>query len=317
MTLACLAKQSFLPFLLAGVGHAFLRYGWRGWAFLASAASSYLLSFLLLDRSYPQWYRYFVYLLPYGHGSGLNLAGAIEILTTQVLLPVAAASILALVYFLAVLKQKSWHRELSFALPAGAALGIGWLGLMNPGGFQNVLVPWHALLAITVGLLLGNVLPSASSRPLVKSGILAVLILQFGALLYLPGEQIPNADDRRAGEDLIRTIQLKTGEVYVPYHPELLLFSGRPTYADWVGLKELKGGFGGDAGSEEWHRLKVQLLTAFRRHRFSLIIVDGPNLPGEPENHYVGRTIEYVSEDTFYPVTGWQIRPAIALVPAD
>jgi len=315
MSLACLTKQSFVPFLLAGAGMAMVLHSWRGWPFLASAVAACVSSFVVLDRVYLHWYRYFVYELPYGHQAGLNIEGALNILGERILLPVAFSCALALMFFIVSMRQRAWKGALSFLLLVGTALGIGWLGLMNPGGFNNVLVPWHALLSSTVGMSLGAIARLGNVRLGFRVAVLLLLILQFAALAYDPGKQIPSANDRLAGEALVREIRATPGEVFVPYHPELALLAGRRTYADWVGLKELKGGFGGEGGAAEWQRVKTQLLTSLRHRRFALILVDGPNFLGQPENHYVGEPIEYVADDTFFPVTGWRIRPSIKFVP--
>ena len=82
-------------------------------------------------------------------------------------------------------------------------------------------------------------------------------------------------------------------------------------------MYQLEGNYGGGdirlAG-----RVKTEFTRAMERRQFSLIILDQePNwIWGDPERYYA-RVEEPVfpDEDVFWPVTGWQTRPELILVP--
>jgi len=317
MTLACLTKQSFVLLLIASVGYCFFLDRKSAWWFAITSLATYVGSFLVLNSVHGGWYKYFVYDLPYGHTAGLNIAGALQLFFESIFLPVGALFVMTIIHFTQTIRGDAAWPNFALVLPVAAILAISWLGLLNSGGFNNVLVPTHAILSIVAGVFMAGLLSSNSSSTFFQAGALLLIALQFALLRYPIADQIPTPADLAAGQALSRQIQAQPGDVYVPYHPELMLFAGKPTYADWIGMKELKGGFGGNAGSKEWLAVKVQLLAAIRRTKFSTILVDSPNFPGQPESHYRASEIVYPAADTFLPVAGWQIRPTILFLPAN
>jgi hypothetical protein len=145
-----------------------------------------------------------------------------------------------------------------------------------------------------------------------KSGVLVLFLLQFALLRYSIAAQIPTTADAEAGAQLLQNLLREPGDVYVPYHPELMLLAGRKTYADWTSLYELSGGFGGQTDRPEWRKVNLQLRKAIRTGEFDLILLDREQFWAHPERYYQLKEVEYPDEAAFYPVTGWRIRPSIA-----
>jgi hypothetical protein len=311
MTLSCLTKQSFLILLIATTIYVFFLDRKKAWLFIVAVASSYALSFLILNSIHSGWYKYFIYDLPYRHTQAIDLAGAVRLFLNQIFWPIGLLFLFAASYFIQVVRHKGGYARAALVLIVGALLVISWVGLINSGGFNNVIVPTYAILSVVAGIFLSGTLSSGRLSAFPKAGILILIVLQFGLLRYSVADQIPTTKDLQAGQALLQFIKDQPGKVYVPYHPELMLFADGKNYADWISMYELNGGFGGETDIKEWRQVNLQLRTAIRAGNFDMIILDLAPFWGHPERYYQIKEVAYIDEDAFYPVTGWQIRPTI------
>ena len=111
-------------------------------------------------------------------------------------------------------------------------------------GGKNDLVPAYAILAILFGISLHIVGYEQATSPALRGGLLAVCAIQFALLYYPIRPQIPTAADLQAGQALVQEIRAQTGDVYVPFHPDLALMAGKRTFASWSPMYQLEGNFG-------------------------------------------------------------------------
>jgi hypothetical protein len=315
MALSCMTKQSYLLLLISASIYSYFLDRKKAWMFVISSTTIYGVSFLVLNYIHGGWYKYFVYDLPYGHTEALEIARAGQLLWDLIMKPITPMLLFATAHFIQSARERKNRPQMGFFIIVGAIIATSWIGLINAGSFNNVIVPSHAIVAVVAGIYLARNLSNEEASIFLKAVLLLVAVIQFSLLRYPIADQIPTAEDLRTGETLLQEIADQPGDVYVPYHPELMLFANKKTFADWISLKELKGGFGGEASRKEWTKLKIQLRTAFQKGIFTMVIVDRFNFYGEPEMYYQMRRIEYSDANAFYPVTGWQVRPEIIYLP--
>ena len=317
MALSCLTKQTFLILLVATSIYSFFLDRKRTWIVIISSLTIYAVSYMALNYVHAGWYKYFIYDLSTGHTEKLNIAGAGQLFLSLIFKPISLIFLFTVAYFIQITRERKSFSQMSILLIVGATLALSWLGIVNPGAFNNVIIPSYAILSIITGIFLAKNLSRNDLSKFLKAGILTLTMLQFFLLRYPIKDQIPTVDDLHAGQALLQEITAQPGDVYVPYHPEMMLSVGKRSYADWISMKELKGGFGDETGLKEWTKVKIQLRTAFRTGKFMMIIVDGANFLGSPEAYYQAKEIVYSDDHTFYPVTGWQTRPTIMYIPGN
>jgi hypothetical protein len=203
-------------------------------------------------------------------------------------------------------------------------VALAWAGRLNPGGYSNVLMPMCAALALCFGLALHTVLTltdsiSSPTRETLRAVVYLACILQLVALNYSFSDQIPKARDLQAGRNLVSRLAAIKGDIFVPYHSYLCEVAGKPGHAHWIALLELKGEYGGDF-TDEWRSVEGELLDAMKSQRFKGILLDR-DLRGEPalaqalERYYVPAGPVFTDPATFWPMTGWRVRPETLYVP--
>lgn len=300
----------------------------RGLAVAGTAAALVAGVSLLLDRASDGWYWYFTVTLGARHPllSGADLRGDLAFPYQDLLRPLPVVSSLVLLFVARTLARPG-RREI--LLPLAATLGMlatAWVGRMN-SGFDNVLMPAHAGLALLLGLGLGRLLAATDAggargwRAVAAPAVLALLAGQLLMLRFDPRPCLPSAADRVAGNELVDRLRGMEGEVVVSAHPYLLALAGKPTHAHQVAITELVGGFGGAA--DEWgRRLLADLAEDVARHRFSAIILDGPKKPDAADwfvpldGHYRRGGTLFEDPEVFMPVTGAPRQPRFIFVPA-
>jgi hypothetical protein len=237
-----------------------------------------------------------------------------------------------------------WTRDLFGHLPiasAAAAVTLAWLlpsrsrgagfwivvavgmvggayrSRLQNGGYDNVLLPAYAVVAIVFGLGLAALLRDAQGSDARRQGahiaIYAGCLAQMIGLGYNPRAALPRAGDRRAGEQLLRTLEGLKGDVFVPYHGYLAALAGKPSHAHVMQVFDvLKVGLPESEALAEEHR------AAIREHRFGAIVLDEPEtyfFIREVETSYVRDRELFADPDAFFPVTGVRTRPQYLYVP--
>ena len=140
------------------------------------------------------------------------------------------------------------------ALLAGALL-CAFLARIKAGGYDNVLLPAVALIAILLGIGWDRISSSLLKNPNVlrdAAGIaLTVAVLyQFYHLRYNPADQLPTARHNATGEAFVKYLAEYPGDVYVPYHTQYSVMAGKPAYAHQAALWDVLRGEGTNRGKE-------------------------------------------------------------------
>lgn len=142
-------------------------------------------------------------------------------------------------------RPRTWSRSLPLrslrspaayhAVAAAGLLASAWVSRLHTGGYENVLMPAYAGVALLAGLAHG-VLARARLAAIAAAG---VILLQFALLAYPIGAQLPTAADRAAGEALIARLRSLPGPVLVLRHPWYATVAGRGSFAQGEAIDDV------------------------------------------------------------------------------
>ena len=180
------------------------------------------------------------------------------------------ATAMGLVACAALIGARRVPREL---LAGGAALVIeGYAALVHSGGSLNDVLPAYLAVALLAGLALGR----DETR---WAGIAAPLLVLAQTVTLLagahPGQAIPTAADRSAGDRLLAGMRAFGGDVAVPQEPALNLLAGTAPAAHPGAVYDVVRGTDQTAIAD-YQRSAVGAVQALQ---FSAIITDGPGAP--------------------------------------
>lgn len=318
---ACLTKQTHLITFACLLIYLTFIARYKLLTFLLPCIAVLGISYIALDRLYDGWFGFFVLRLALGSGEyvtfdpGTFVETALGFWLNSILLALPVVVLVIAFFAIAGLRSGADRSRTLFHLAyALGMIGTSW-SVVQVGGYKNDLVPAYAGIAVLFGLALQRLLEQRQS---IRVGaLLALCTFQFALLWYPIPPQLPSQKDLVAGRALVQQVRTQTGDVYLPFHPEIALMGGKRPFASWSAMYQLEGNYGGGdvrlAG-----RVKTEFMRAMERRQFSLIILDQePNwIWGDPERHY--SRVEgpvFPDEDVFWPVTGWQTRPELILVP--
>lgn len=285
-------------------------------AFVGSLTALVVGSFAALQALYHGWFGYYVFGLSHAHN--IVKRSLVLFWTRDLFAPLGIALVLATFWLGSEsLSQRSAHRF--YAATAVALVGTALGSRMNPGGYDNVLIPAHAMLSILYGLavhrLLGIIRSSAPAEGRCSLECLLSLacLVQFCGLAYNPMTQVPTGKDLMAGRALLGRIREIKGEVFVPGHPYLAALAGKKTHAGIVVLYEILAHTTGEVSS----RLMEDVRQAIRERRFGAVILDSRAWFRGIDSCYSedGRVFE--DDTVFWPVTGAKLRPEHLYLPRE
>lgn len=324
--LSCLTKQTNL-FVLVFLCLYFIVFERdKSLGFVISSIAFFLVVSWRLDHIYSGWYSFFVFKVNIGSGSNLPITPSLVINSMGdfwlnfLLFPLPIVLVFIIGYFL--IKLTRINREIDktyifYFFFAAGMIGASWGAFIHPGGFNNVLIPGYTAIAIVLGLTIQKLFSEVGVNLLYRSGLLFICTIQF-AMLYFPIQPlIPTKADRLAGQTLVAEVQNKPGDVYIPFHPEISLMAGKPTFAEWSTTYQLEGGLGG-GDLKETNRVKSEFIHAMAVQEFSMIISD-KNINwiwGHPEKfYYISDEPVFNNPDVFWSITGFPMRPTIIMYP--
>jgi hypothetical protein len=313
MSLAFLAKQvALLPslglllfFLVARrPARAVVTYG-------ATVAVGIGGSTLLLDRLSDGWYSTYVFDVPARHS--IAKQEYVGFFTHDLIWPLAVVLTLGIGAVVLLRRRRSdafWFH----VLVGGAIVAAAYSARLHTGGYDNVLMPMHAELAVLAAIGAHHVVDSSPRRWLRIAVTLAVL-LQFGLLAYNPAAQVPHADDRRAGAAMIAALRDLPGPTYLPGHPWYLAQVGQPITAQGAAIEDVRRAH--VRGMDE--TIAHQLWDAVAAQRYATIVVDwGEGYSYLPDNlcRFYRPERELVpGGQVSLPLTGTMTGPAMVWVP--
>lgn len=302
--LAFLTKQSAL--VAAGPLVAWLAIAdrRRGLALAAVAALLSAAGVVALDASSGGWFRYYAYTVPRFHAADLALLARFPLEdVARWFAPLLVAIGLAAWRARAAADLARWGFPL--ALAAGF-VAIGWTLRVYPGGYDNVLMPAHAALALLGALAFAALTERASWRAPVA---LALLALQLALLAWNPAAQIPRPGDREAGDRIVAGLRGLDGRVFVSSHTYLLAHAGRPTHAHVMPLMDVIR----DGEGPRERALLATLRDSLAAHAWDHALLDPRDWLAEEFVRAGYRPAANVLPDpnAFWPVTGMRTRPEV------
>jgi hypothetical protein len=296
----------------------------KGFLFIIASVLSFGAASFRLDRIFSGWYTFFVFTISIGRGNATTLIPSMilesipDFWGNKIILPFVIAVLFIMAYGLMQRKQAEKLKSLIFYMSwAIGMVGLSWASIVHLGSYDNDLIPAYAALSILFGLSVEKLCFSQNMSLTYRGVLLFACALQFIMLRFPVDAQMPTMQDLLAGKALLAEMQKQPGDVYVPFHPELALLAGKPTFADWNAMYLLDGGYGG-GDPKEAQRVKVQFLRAMATHRFSMIVLDKDLnwVWGHPERYYsISPEPVFQDPNVFWPVTGWQVRPTMKMLP--
>jgi hypothetical protein len=200
----------------------------------------------------------------------------------------------------------------------GGLLLAAWTGRLHSGGYDNVLLPAYAAVAMILGLGLHALTRPGvvqRHRAVTRAALVAVAAMLL-ALAYNPLRQLPTATQAANGDRLVATLARLPRPVYLPSQGWLLAEGapGTPTTAQASAIDDvLRGHLRGSN-----HRLARTLRDAVAARRFATIVIDSPSvfsyLPKNLQRYYC-RVENLPDRDRVDPVTGTITAPASVWMP--
>jgi hypothetical protein len=283
LALAVLTKQTAIfaapPIVwwLARVGPDRLWAWWLGgFGVLAGGVSA------AMELTSHGWYGYWVV----GQLSGHGLVGStvISFWTSDLAGSVGLVAVAAMAGVIAKASRTGRERRLvmrNFWLPVLASLlAAAWVSRIHEGGYNNVLMPAFAAVALAVALSVGAALDHLDQLDMGKkyrAAAVATLLVVTGLvqteiLRYNPASLIPSAADRRSGRQFVDYIHGLAGDVWIPRHGVYAELAGKPGGADSGGINDvvLSG------NTTVSGPLLLSVHAALAAHRYRAILLNGP-----------------------------------------
>ena len=223
-----------------------------------------------------------------------------------------------LLYLLFLWSQRRPH-DLSFCAAATIGMvGAAFVSRLHAGGYDNVVMPAHAMIAVFFGVGVDQALQLIETRwpeerQRMTGYVYAVCVLQFAVLLHNPLSRLPTAADEAAGWGLVATIAQQSGEVLTTHHGYLTRMAGKRAHAHEMAVTDvLRSEQSGPARAA----LAADIDRALRAGRFAAILVDRPCFEQAMADAYELADAEVFEDaDVFWPVTGLATRPERLYLP--
>jgi hypothetical protein len=319
ISLACLTKQTFWILVVPILLYALFLHGRTATFMTLTTLIVSVAAHLFLDRIYQGWYSFFVYSAGFGTGSSIMAGGLLHFFQAYWIDAVfQTVPILFLLFALQfVVRVRNWRSNLGLLALSGGMIVLSWLGILNKGGYNNVLITSYAIFLICAWLFIGGVLQDMHASNLARTGLLVIYSVQLAYLLYPVAPQIPTQEDYQTGQALLQDIRDQPGDVYIPFDNYLALYADKKPFAGFGALGDLNQLARGIA-RQEWNSTSSQLREMIKSRDFSLIILDENADWGSTDryfqSYYQPTQIQY-RQEAFFPVAGWQIRPKIRYTP--
>lgn len=315
--LAFLAKQSTTLVMIPIVVHAVIVDRRRSLPLVVATIVGVVSTTLLLDARSEGWFRFYVFELPRRHPiERMAVLGFFTADIAPYLIAVAAGA-----FFLITRPSHLERRARFFYFFASAGmLGEAYSARLHTGGWQNVLIPGFAWLAVVFGIGLDAALraiegappsPDETTRARLRSFVLVAAIAQLAFMSYDPRPLVPRRKDVEAGRRLVETLRAIDGDVYLPAHGYLAALAGKPSFAHQMAVDDVVRGDNDNAGPA----LRLSVAINIMKRRFSAIATDNDWwFMNEIGQRYQKRG-EAIVGDGLYPVAGIHVRPEQLWVP--
>lgn len=319
--LAFHTKQSALmPVAAAAIG--FLLIDWRRVVWFALPLGAMLaLTIGILDRTTQGWFSFTALQLNGDIIDSVLVPSRLITVWTEDLAPLLPAFFAACLYWIFVWRKQGWRISVYVAALSAGMIAAGIAARARDGGYNNVLLPTLAFVALFAPLAFNHILtarPSLSPFTLhwMRIGLHVLLFLQMLSLVYNPFHYIPDAEDRQAGDALIRLIREQPGDVLMVGHGNYTSLAGK-SCCSLAFVSNIQAGLGDHPQKQAFSDLFVE---GIRAQRWSAIIEDDLWHISDHERivlaeYYTPQRIHYETGQAFRPVTGMGTRPVTIWLP--
>lgn len=208
--------------------------------------------------------------------------------------------------------RRGWSPGVWFYLPVLASLVVAaWVGRLHSGGYDNVLLPAYAAVAVLFGLATSRL--DRLGRP--AAAVAAACVVALGATLaYNPARQVPGPAQAAAAGRLVAELRALPGPVYLPGHPWYLARAGKPPVAQTAAVEDVLRADIGHTGA----RLDTALAAQMAARRFGALVVESDTsltvLPADTCRFYAP-AYRLPGWRALLPVTGTSTAPATVWLP--
>jgi hypothetical protein len=311
--LAYLTKQTALIACLPVLAYLF----WCNWKYalacFATAGLAVGITTLIVNQASEGWYTYYAFGLLSQQTQWL-LGEFVTFWNDDLLVHLPFAILLSGFFLATRPKRDNLNLIQWLAILAGALAGT-FITRVKIGGYDNVLLPAYAVIAILFGLGLNELFRAIRQlqgdfRGRLEALIQIACLIQLVILAYNPFAQIPSKADLDAGRKLVSLLADVKGEVFLPDHGYLPTLAGKKTYAQESAIWDV---LRGDQQTRGKQILAGELKDAIHRQFFDEIILDS-DLDLNWCCVEINQTYTLVGEvfqdqTSFYTVTGDRKRP--------
>ncbi|MDD5088729.1 MAG: glycosyltransferase family 39 protein [bacterium] len=316
---AIFTKQSAILLPLALLTYLLLARRKHAVFFGAAFAVAFGVPLLLFEGASHGWFGMYAVTIPAAHPWDRLML--ISFWTQDILMPLPIAFAIALFYLILYWRGENRDRARFLLLAGAAMMAAAYAPRVKAGNFDNDLIPAYAFLTLVFGIALAGLrermrVPEDSTKgagEIFSALLMLLVVVQFTALVYHPAPLIPSAQDREAGDDLVRQVRSYEGEVWVAYHGYLATLAGKTPLATMQPMQDLL--VSSHARAKEMLRSSVE--EALREKRFDAILLNEPwpdNLRGL--DRYEAKRAVFADTSSFWPVTGFRTRPELVYEPA-
>jgi hypothetical protein len=177
------------------------------------------------------------------------------------------------------------------------------------GGFLNVFMPAHWVLACAGGLAVGDMLREMPRWP----GAVFAAIYLSGQLAWMDyrvqGKSlVPSAEDVEMGDEIVAALKEVDGEVLSPFASFLPVYAGKKPSLHLIALWDIKHPEG------PWKVRADTISAAMREKRWGAVLDAGESMGFGAQKFYKLST-DFGEDKAMMPKTGWRRRPSKLLVP--
>ena len=267
---------------------------------------------LAMNAATDGWYGYYVFAVPARHPIETRMLTEFWTRDLATHLPIAVTfCVFALVAWRWIRREPG--QVVRDAALFGSLLVASYVSRIHSGGYDNVLMPAAAGVAIFFGIGLAASRQASRQRPLLALAFTVAAGIQFWMLTYSPAGQVPPSAGRQEGEKLLQRISAIEGDVYWSDHPWYSFDLGKSAQAQAMALTDVIRAGASDSVRES---LEDEMTAAVEQERYAAFVVDFVNFALRPPNferHY--QLVDaHLADDAFHPVTGWIRAPRFLFV---
>lgn len=319
LALAAITKQVGLVLALPPLGYVFWQSRKQGIVAFSVFALALFITFGILEITSGGWFSVYAFRLPADHS--VNWSEWRTILRTQFWGPITPMIIGTLALIIGNAVRLSWSRWAYLVTGVLAAVGTSYMSILHTGGYPNVLMPAHAMIAMGSGLVFSRLWQPQNHHEHSygapwgnRTFALTLLLIQMALLPAIRLQAlVPSSQDRAAGVHVLARIKASPGPVWMissGYYP--LLTHGSSVQSHAMGFT--------DVFKSRQEPIKLQtmnlLLTQIQNKRFGTIVRDRATgfLPDEisqaiNQHYHLKEQLLQPYDERFWPKSGASIRP--------